>query len=91
MSAPSQLRTPWLPRLVVAPSFLVGFLFIYGLIAWNGYLSVSESRLLPNYEFAGLQQYAALFDSERFHVALEESGRVADVCMTTGKRPSRRG
>lgn len=70
MSAPSQLRTPWLPRLVVAPSFLVGFLFIYGLIAWNGYLSVSESRLLPNYEFAGLQQYAALFDSERFHVAL---------------------
>ncbi|MFN6997941.1 MAG: sugar ABC transporter permease, partial [Aquincola tertiaricarbonis] len=39
MSAPSQLRTPWLPRLVVAPSFLLGFLFIYGLIAWNGYLS----------------------------------------------------
>jgi hypothetical protein len=26
---------------------------------------------------------------DRFHVALEESGRVADVCMTTGKRPSR--
>ncbi|MCR5863874.1 carbohydrate ABC transporter permease [Aquincola sp. J276] len=70
MSAPSQLRTPWLPRLVVAPSFLLGFLFIYGLIAWNGYLSVSESRLLPNYEFAGLQQYVALFESERFRVAL---------------------
>lgn len=70
MSAPSQLRTPWLPRLVLAPSFLLGFLFIYGLIAWNGYLSVSESRLLPNYEFAGLDQYRALFDSERFHVAL---------------------
>jgi len=70
MSAPSELRTPWLPRLVVAPSFLVSFLFIYGLIAWNAYLSVSASRLLPNYEFTGLQQYAALFDSERFHVAL---------------------
>ncbi|HJS09626.1 MAG TPA: metallophosphoesterase family protein [Pirellulales bacterium] len=28
---------------------------------------------------------------QRFHVALEESGRVADVCMTAGKRPSRRG
>jgi hypothetical protein len=27
----------------------------------------------------------------RFHVALESSGRVADVCSTTGKRPSRRG
>jgi hypothetical protein len=26
----------------------------------------------------------------RFHVALEESGKVADVCMTAGKRPARR-
>jgi hypothetical protein len=28
---------------------------------------------------------------QRFHVALEESGRVADVCTTIGKRPARRG
>jgi hypothetical protein len=28
---------------------------------------------------------------QRFHVALEETGRVADVCMTSGKRPARRG
>jgi hypothetical protein len=28
---------------------------------------------------------------QRFHVALEASGRVADVCMTSSKRPSRRG
>ena len=28
---------------------------------------------------------------QRFHVALEESGKVADVCMTAGKRPARRG
>jgi glucose/mannose transport system permease protein len=70
MSAPSALPTPWLPRLVVAPSFIVSFLFIYGLIAWNGYLSVSASRLLPNYEFAGLDQYARLLDNERFHVAM---------------------
>ena len=70
MSAPSALRTPWLPKLVVAPSFLVSFAFIYGLIAWNGYLSVSASRLLPNYEFVGLEQYARLFGNERFHVAL---------------------
>jgi len=60
----------WLPRLVVAPGFLVAFLFIYGLIAWNGVLSFSASRLLPNYEFVGLAQYEALFESERFRVAL---------------------
>jgi glucose/mannose transport system permease protein len=59
-----------LPRLVVAPSFVLALLFIYGLIAWNGYLSLSASRLLPNYEFAGFQQYVNLYDSERFRLAL---------------------
>ena len=62
--------TAWLPKLVVAPSFIVSFFFIYGLLAWNGVLSVSASRLLPNYEFVGLAQYERLFASERFHVAL---------------------
>ena len=61
----------WLPRLVLAPSFVLSFLFIYGLIAWNGYLSVSASRLLPNYEFVGLEQYGILFESERWWVALK--------------------
>ena len=28
---------------------------------------------------------------QRFHVALEESGKVADVCMTVSKRPAKRG
>jgi hypothetical protein len=28
---------------------------------------------------------------QRFHVALESSGRIADIYSTTGKRPSRRG
>ena len=28
---------------------------------------------------------------ERFHVALEETGKIADVCRTIGKRPARRG
>jgi glucose/mannose transport system permease protein len=64
------VRASWLPRLVVAPSFVLALLFIYGLIAWNGYLSLSASRLLPNYEFAGFDQYVKLFDSERFRVAL---------------------
>ncbi|MBP8270415.1 MAG: sugar ABC transporter permease, partial [Sphaerotilus sp.] len=64
----------WLPRIVLAPSFILSFLFIYGLIAWNGYLSVSASRLLPNYEFIGFQQYATLFASERWMVALTNLG-----------------
>ncbi|MFZ5551094.1 MAG: carbohydrate ABC transporter permease [Pseudomonadota bacterium] len=74
MSAPSALRTPWLPKLVVAPSFALSLFFIYGLMAWNGYLSVSASRLLPNYEFVGLAQYEALWESERWWVALKNLG-----------------
>ena len=49
-------------------------MFIYGLIAWNGYLSVSASRLLPNYEFIGFEQYTNLFESERWWVALRNLG-----------------
>ena len=67
-------KGPWLPRLVVAPSFIVSLLFIYGLMAWNGYLSLSASRILPNYEFVGLQQYLALFESDRFRVAMTNMG-----------------
>ena len=70
MTATPRSSGPWLPRLVVAPSFLLSLLFIYGLMAWNGYLSLSASRILPNYDFVGLAQYGTLFDSERFRVAM---------------------
>ena len=69
-------RTPvdWLPRIVVAPSFIISLLFIYGLMVWNGYLSLSASRILPNYEFVGLQQYMTLLESDRFRVAMTNMG-----------------
>ena len=62
--------SPWLPRLVVAPGLALGLLFIYGLMAWNGYLSFSASRLMPNYEFVGWEHYAALLENDRFRVAM---------------------
>ena len=65
----SQLQN-WLPRIVVAPIFLLSITFIYGLMIWNGYLSLSASRMLPNYEFIGLRNYQDLFASDRFHVAM---------------------
>jgi glucose/mannose transport system permease protein len=68
--SPAARLSEWMPKLVLAPSFLVAFLFIYGLMAWNGYLSLSASRLLPNYTFVGFDQYVTLFESERWWVAL---------------------
>lgn len=70
-STASARLSEWMPRLVLAPSFVLAFFFIYGLMAWNGYLSLSASRLLPNYEFVGLEQYETLFESERWWVALK--------------------
>ena len=63
-----------MPRVALAPSFTIAFIFIYGLISWNGVLSFSASRLLPNYEFVGWQQYATLFASERWGVAMTNLG-----------------
>ncbi|QTN28171.1 sugar ABC transporter permease [Rhodoferax sp. AJA081-3] len=65
----------WLPRIVVAPAFVLGFAFIYGLMVWNGVLSVTASRMLPNYEeFVGLEQYIKLWESDRWWVALKNLG-----------------
>ncbi|MCB2005806.1 MAG: sugar ABC transporter permease [Burkholderiaceae bacterium] len=64
-----------LPKLVVAPGFVLGFAFIYGLMIWNGVLSVTGSRMLPNYDtFVGLEQYAELWQMDRWYVALTNLG-----------------
>ncbi len=64
-----------LPKLVIAPSFVLGFAFIYGLMIWNGVLSMTGSRMLPNYEnFVGLEQYAQLWTMDRWYVALKNLG-----------------
>ena len=63
-----------LPKLVVAPGFVLGFAFIYGFMVWNGVLSFTASRMLPNYEFVGLEQYAKLWELERWWVALKNLG-----------------
>ena len=60
-----------LPKLVLAPAFVLGLAFIYGFMIWNGALSVTASRMLPNYEFVGLLQYERLWAMERWWVALK--------------------
>jgi glucose/mannose transport system permease protein len=60
-----------IPKLVVAPGLVLGFAFIYGFMIWNGVLSVTASRMLPNYESVGLAQYAKLWEMDRWCVALK--------------------
>ena len=66
----------------------LAFLFIYGLIAWNGYLSLSASRLLPNYEFVGFEQYVRLFESERWSGRAHEPGHLRHACSSAARWPS---
>jgi glucose/mannose transport system permease protein len=77
-----------LPKIVLGPTLLCGLVFIYGFILWTGWLSFTESRLLPRYEFAGLVQYVTLFNNERWWTALTNlaifGSLFIGVCLTLG-------
>ncbi|HCH23069.1 MAG TPA: ABC transporter permease [Oceanospirillaceae bacterium] len=60
-----------LPRLVLAPTAIAMFVCMYGFIAWTAGLSLTKSRMLPQWEFVGFDQYARLFANPRWHVALD--------------------
>ncbi len=49
------------PKLVLAPSFLIVLVFVYGFIIYTGVLSVTNSRMLPSYGFVGLSNYEKLW------------------------------
>ncbi|MBV1774584.1 sugar ABC transporter permease [Burkholderiaceae bacterium DAT-1] len=55
-----------LPKLVIAPTVLACLIGFYGFIGWTAWLSFTNSRLLPRYEWAGLIQYERLFADERW-------------------------
>lgn len=61
----------WLPRIVLAPSFALILVFVYGFIVWTAVLSMSKSRILPVYKWAGFDAYSRLFDQPNWYVALK--------------------
>jgi glucose/mannose transport system permease protein len=50
-----------LPRIVVAPSFLIILIFVYGFIAYTGFLSLTDSKMLPSYNLIGFGNYTKLW------------------------------
>lgn len=61
----------WLPRLVLAPSFALILVFVYGFIVWTAVLSMSTSKMLPIYKWAGFDAYGRLFAQPNWYVALK--------------------
>lgn len=61
----------WLPRIVLAPSFFVVLVFVYGFILYTGYLSLTDSRMLPSYGWVGFENYEKLFRLRHWNTALK--------------------
>ena len=49
---------------MLSPSILISLVFVYGFILLTGWLSLSTSKLMPRYEFAGLERYRELFAND---------------------------
>ena len=60
-----------LPKFVLAPTTIVMIVCMYGFIAWTGLLSLTKSRMMPQWEFVGLDQYVRLFNNPRWDVAVD--------------------
>jgi glucose/mannose transport system permease protein len=77
-----------LPKLVVAPTFVMAMIFIYGYILLNAWISFTKSRMLPKYDWAGTIQYEKLFANDRWWVAAENlaifGGLFIVLCLALG-------
>jgi len=75
-------------QIVVAPSFALVLFFVYGFIFWTIYVSFSESRMLPNYTWAGIDRYVQLWNTPRWHTAITNlflfGGSFIALCMAIG-------
>ena len=77
-----------MPKLVLAPSFLIVMVCIYGYILWTVALSFTKSRMLPQWEFVGFDQYDKLLNNDRWAVSSENlvvfGGLFIIICLVIG-------
>ena len=57
------------PQLVLAPSLVATFVYVFVFGAWTIWISVSNSGDLPDYSFAGFHHYAELWVNLRWRIA----------------------
>ena len=69
----ADLRTrlqDFIPKIVLAPSLAAILIFVYGFIIFTGYLSLTDSKMLPSFDFVGLDNYVRLFSLPAWNTAL---------------------
>ena len=70
--APKEMVQEWLPKLVLAPSFALILLFVYGFIVFTAVLSFSGSKLLPDFStWVGFGNYVRLFNHPNWIISLK--------------------
>jgi glucose/mannose transport system permease protein len=64
----------WQGFFLVLPSIIALAIFLYGFIGWTMRVSFSQWKgLLPNYDWAGLNNYITLFTDRRFQIDLRNT------------------
>lgn len=63
-------RRSYRPARVAVLFFVVVAVFFYGSLAWTGVISMTNSKLLPVYNFVGFDQYTRLWATDRWLVSL---------------------
>ncbi len=74
MSASIKLER-WLPQLAISPALVVSLLFFYGLTAWVGAVSLTDSQGLLTWNWVGFSQYARLFADDNWWKAVSNLAR----------------
>ena len=60
-----------LPKIVLAPTFVITLFFVYGFILWTTFLSFTKSRFMPVTTLDGLRPYQRLWANSNWWTALE--------------------
>lgn len=68
--------------LTLLPTWAVVVFLFVGTMIWSIVLSFTSSHLFPTYEFVGFQQYAELFHTERWIIAIKNLVILATLFIT---------
>ena len=86
---PKEALQDWLPKLVLAPSFALILVFVYGFIVFTAVLSFSNSKILPDFStWVGFGNYVRLFNHPNWITSLKNLAIFASlyivVCSVLG-------
>jgi glucose/mannose transport system permease protein len=65
----SERIASYLPQILLIPSIIGSFVYVFVFTAWTFYISLSNSSLLPTYKYVGFIQYSAIWKSARWNIA----------------------